>query len=270
MIQRSEALVLRVSPFSGTSHVVTWFTKSHGRIATVIKGASRPKSRFLGQYDLFYTCELLFYARSRNGVHIAKECAPLAVRIQLRSDWRATAAASYVCDLILRLTMEGDARPGLYKLAESALDFMCAHGSSAALLLWYELKLLGALGVGPQLDACPVCGRRVEERDSGSALLHRRMFFSHRSGGVLCSNCESGSHRDTSVSLSPDVLKVLQLWEAAGNFLQVRHITCTPGQLLEFRRILGIFGDYHLHIAPASRRIALDMNMAGRPGAGGG
>ena len=44
MIARTEGLVLRIMPFSRTSQVVAWFTPDCGRMATLVKGAQRPKS----------------------------------------------------------------------------------------------------------------------------------------------------------------------------------------------------------------------------------
>jgi len=73
MILKSPAIVLRFNPFANTSRVVVWLTRDHGKLATLVKGAQRPKSPFLGQFDLFYTCELLFYARAdRQRAHIAR------------------------------------------------------------------------------------------------------------------------------------------------------------------------------------------------------
>ena len=51
---KSEAICLDIRPWSRTSHVVEWLTP-HGKIRTLVKGAVRPKSAFLGQYDLNYT-----------------------------------------------------------------------------------------------------------------------------------------------------------------------------------------------------------------------
>ena len=80
MIAKTEAIVLRIFLFSRTSHIVAWLAEDGTRLTTSIKGAVRPKSAFLGQYDLFYTCELLYYEREHAGVHVARECSPLAPR----------------------------------------------------------------------------------------------------------------------------------------------------------------------------------------------
>ena len=80
MILKDEAIALRMHPFGNTSRIVVWLTQTHGKLATLVKGSQRDRSGFLGQYDLFYTCEILFYAREQRNLHVLKECAPLDVR----------------------------------------------------------------------------------------------------------------------------------------------------------------------------------------------
>ncbi|MFN2352493.1 MAG: DNA repair protein RecO, partial [Kiritimatiellia bacterium] len=84
MIVRTKALVLRVVSFSETSQVVTWLTPGLGKLTTLIKGALRRGSPFQGQYDLFYTSELIYYERRQSEIHVAGECAVLKHRPQLR------------------------------------------------------------------------------------------------------------------------------------------------------------------------------------------
>ncbi|MFU8781421.1 MAG: DNA repair protein RecO, partial [Kiritimatiellia bacterium] len=97
MIAKTEAIPIRISAFGGTSQIVTWLTADHGKISTTIKGAQRPKRVGGGQYDLGYLCELLFYEREINGLHIFKDCMALKSRICLRGCWRETAIVSYLC-----------------------------------------------------------------------------------------------------------------------------------------------------------------------------
>ena len=72
-IIKTQGIVLTVHPWSRTSHIVTWLTPDHGPVTTLVKGAVRPKSAFLGQYDLFYTCDLLYYARATADLHALRE-----------------------------------------------------------------------------------------------------------------------------------------------------------------------------------------------------
>ncbi len=110
--------------------MVTWLTPEQGKVTTMIKGSQRPKSRFLGQYDLFYTCELIYHAHKERSVQIARECCPLNMRLRFRQDWKAMATASYFCDIITRISPPDAHHPGLFELLETHLDELQQYGTS--------------------------------------------------------------------------------------------------------------------------------------------
>ena len=149
-IVKTRGIVLSIRPWSRTSHVVTWLTP-HGTVATLVKGAVRPKSAFLGQYDLFYLCDLLYYARASGDLHALREASPVELREHLRGDWRATALAGYAADLVRDF-----APPG----SESAVwfDFLDAFLAPApdvphlTRLIRLEMGLLELAGLAPDFS----------------------------------------------------------------------------------------------------------------------
>ena len=159
-VVRTEATVLRIHPFSRTSHVVVWLTREGRRIATSVKGAARPASPFLGQYDLYYGCELLYYERARDGIHVAKECDALRRRDALRTNWRAEHCASWFAALANLVSDAGVPFPGVYRLLEETLDVLAALPGppSPALFARYEAKLLAEAGLRPNFGAAPAAG----------------------------------------------------------------------------------------------------------------
>lgn len=254
MIARDRAIVLRYAPFSNTSRLVTWLTEHHGRVVTSIKGSQRPKSFFLGQYDLFYTCELLFYERETQQVHAAKECSPLATRDWLRADWRAAASASYGADLLARCTPLDTPLPGAFALMERFLDALQKPPSDAALLLWFELRLLDFMGLRPRLDQCMDCGRPLPEPGRFALLVPGR-------GGMVCKPC-AGARGEPGRPVTPGVLAILLAWQQADRMEPVWRTRCAPAQLGEMAGLLGNFIEHHLDLQPASRVIALDLLRA--------
>jgi DNA repair protein RecO (recombination protein O) len=252
MIAKTDALVLRVAGFSSTSHVVTWLTPAHGKLATVVKGARRPKSLFLGQYDLFYTCELVFYTRDRNNLHIAKECAPVVTRHPLRTNWLAASYASYVCDIVSAVSPEGCPQQALYELTVSALDFLCVGTARPQFLLWFELRLLKTLGFAPQLSKCPACGKNSSLDSCG------KRIFSHIRGGILCHKC-SATSGNGGVTVAPDTAAMLKRWKNSDSPRVSQNTTCKEDQLSALTTLLGMFLNYHLDIMPASRAVAMEM-----------
>jgi len=221
-----------------------------------VKGAHRPKSAFLGQYDLFYTCELLFYARDRGGLHIIRECAPIEVRRPLRSDWRAAACASYACDIIRRTVHGGTPAAGFYGVAGRTLDALCRVGASVPLLFWFELQMVRELGLAPRLRSCAGCGGPLDEGAS--------WVFSPDRGGMVCGKCSgSGRHVMYVPHRAAALLRTCQDLTSAGAAAQLR---APPNQLLVLRQVLGVFLTFHLEGLPSSRKIAMDLAFSASVG----
>jgi DNA repair protein RecO len=256
MIEKTEAIVLRVTPYSKTSHIVTWLTPKRGRLVTIVKGANRPKSAFLGQYDLFYTCELLYYARESGGMHIARECAPLLVRERLRIDWRATASAAYICDLISMTTYKGGHEPQLYELATVSLNFLCEHPLKPQFLSWFELHMAETLGLAPQFAKCVICDGLLPNL--------KALLFSAAKGGIVCPGCAETA--TPSIKVSPDTIAMLRRWQTADSPRLAQNTKCTANQIASAGSIMGIFLRYHLEMEyiPASRKMASDMATLGK------
>lgn len=250
MIIKTTGLVLRLDPFSKTSQIITWLTPDHGRTVTLAKGAKRSKSNLVGQYDCFYTCELLFYQSRHSALHILKECAPLAPREAFRADWRASFTASYLCDLLNRLTPAGSACTALYEWTEQTLDFLAHQGASENVMNWAELKLLGLLGMAPKLSGCLACATRNWPEESPP-------LFSVPRGGLLCQTCKRAQDSLT-LSLPHDVLAMLKGWEATPTPLMAKRTLCTHRQAQTASRVLGSFIHYHLE-SSRSRDIAAEL-----------
>lgn len=255
---RSDGIVLRRSLFSETSCVVHWLTPDHGRMATLIKGAFRPRAGFQGQFDSFCTSEVLFYHRAHGDVHIVREVTALKPRSAFRRDWRATACASYLTDLVARASPPEAPHPEAYYLLDALLDDLALHGSSASLVFWAELKLLHALGLAPRLTRCISCHRELSPQDRG-------VRFPSSRGGLLCGPCGSAT-ASGEATLAPDVLAALASWQRCASPNGARRTRCSIRQTDQIEAMLGAFLLYHLDMALPGRRICFDL-LARKPGA---
>ncbi len=85
MEHSTPAILLRKTPWSETSLIVTWLTSAHGTIRTVARGARGPRSTFAGKLDLFYRTEISF-AHSRKGdLHTLREVSVISAFDALKS-----------------------------------------------------------------------------------------------------------------------------------------------------------------------------------------
>lgn len=223
---KTEAICLDVRPWSKTSHVVSWLTPS-GKIATVVKGAMRPKSQFLGQYDLNYTCEIVYYARQRGETRALRECSPLKMREGLRGDFRALAVAGYFCGLVREYAPSGPECQEWFDALGGALDGICRDSGGRASVggvVEFELSVLGMLGLKPDLEA-----------EAGAFALRG----------------------ERSIPVSNEVAAYLRNPAAAdGN----------PQIALDAARAIGVFYRFHLDSAPEVRRFVLGMVSKNKEG----
>lgn len=149
MDERAHGVVLRLRPLTESSLVVHWLTPEHGRIATVAKGARRPRSPFLGKLDLLVAAEISF-ARSRHSeLHTLREVMVTGRRDWPGTDLHALGIASYAVAAIEQTTETDTPIPEIHGLFVDLLDYLSAHRPGARAVFAFELKLLACLGLEP-------------------------------------------------------------------------------------------------------------------------
>jgi DNA repair protein RecO (recombination protein O) len=142
-------IILQTRSFTETSLIVHWLTPAFGRIATLARGARRPKSPFLGKLDLFYEAAFSF-SRSRTGdLHALREVGLRTMHVELRSDISKLRQAAYVVALTREATESETPLPAVFALVQAFLKTLCAQPASRRLIFSFELKLLRELGLEP-------------------------------------------------------------------------------------------------------------------------
>lgn len=149
-METTPAILLRKTKLTETSLIVTWFSEAHGRIKTVAKGARQPKSRFAGQLDLFFECEIQFARSRRSELHILREVMLRDAREGLRLDYPRVALGSYFVELIELVTEPEHPAPELFELLQRAFAFLNANPASLRALLHFENELTRLLGIQGQ------------------------------------------------------------------------------------------------------------------------
>src|SRR5579862_6329975 len=104
MIESGIGLILRTRPLTDTSLIVHWLTPDFGRLATVAKGARRPKSPFAGKLDLFYAADFSFQRSRRSELHTLREVVLKETHASLRKELDSVQQASYATALIEHAT----------------------------------------------------------------------------------------------------------------------------------------------------------------------
>ncbi len=153
MIASTSGFILRTRPLTDTSLIVHWLTADLGRVATVARGARRPKSPFAGKLDLFYLCDLSFSRSRSSELHTLREVSLRETHAALRRNLSALQQAAYAVAWLEQTTETETPLPGLYRLFGDWLQHVAAAPPAPHLIFGLELKFLHELGLGPDLAA---------------------------------------------------------------------------------------------------------------------
>ncbi len=240
MIIRATAIPLAYYPYSSTSRIVHWLTRHHGKVSTLLKGALRPKSPFLGEYELFSTSELLYFSKRPHALHTAKECALLHPRNTFRTDWRAMQAASHISALFNQTTPAEAPHPGLFEFFEELLELAETYGRFPPFLHWAELQFCAHHGHAPSLESCTLCNATEP------------FVFSAAAGGVICTSCAK-KEKLPFLECPPDVLAILRAWQKADHPQIAVKTRLSEKQQRRLTVITGAFLQHHFNMPPESR-----------------
>jgi DNA repair protein RecO (recombination protein O) len=147
-LEDERAFVLHTYPFRDTSIIVEAFTRRHGRIGLVAKGAKRPKSPLRPALLAFQPLVLAWTGRGELGTLTRAESLGAAHALA----GVAMMCAYYLNELVLKLLQRGDPHEGLFDRYEEALRSLSAGEPTEAVLRRFELALLREIGYAVELQ----------------------------------------------------------------------------------------------------------------------
>jgi DNA repair protein RecO (recombination protein O) len=153
------AFVLHRHAWKETSLLLDVFTRTHGRIAVVAKGAKRPHSALRSTLVNFQPLAVSYSGKGE-------------VKTLSRAEWvggsaplvgTALLGAFYFNELLMRLLAREDAHAALFDAyLQALLALQQQPGSIEQTLRGFELALLTETGLMPPLDQLAASGERLE------------------------------------------------------------------------------------------------------------
>ncbi|MGY8524027.1 DNA repair protein RecO [Paracidovorax citrulli] len=157
-VSAQPGFVLHAWPYRETSLIVDVFTRDHGRVALVAKGAKRPHSALRAVLQHFLPISLSWSGRGE-------------VRTLTKAEWvggmpplagDALLSGFYLNELLLRFCPRDDAHDALFRHYMATLTRL-AHGEPAASVLRsFERILLQETGFAVAFDRCAGSGDPVQ------------------------------------------------------------------------------------------------------------
>jgi len=182
---KTEAIVLRSIRYGEADRILHLYSKTHGRLGAIAKGARKPRSRFGGRLEPFFRLDLMLH-EGRGDLMTVTGVTTVDGYPRLRSCGPALTAGARACDAMLRLLDSAEANLPAYNLLCRYLalldDPRQPRAAGLEVALSFRLKLAMVAGFAPELASCARCG----EAEHLAA-------FSGAAGGVVCGGCEAGA-----------------------------------------------------------------------------
>jgi DNA repair protein RecO (recombination protein O) len=187
-INNESGFILHTYPFKETSVVAEVFTRGHGRMALIARGARRPASALRGLMQPFTPLLLSWFGKSDlKTLHAAEWQGGL-----IAPQGRALMCGFYLNELLLRLLARGDAHELLYDRYVDTLDQLAGEGGTTdyeratfyeQILRRFEKNLLSEIGYGATFDV---------EADSGAPIQAGLRYVFQPERGALRSTGQPG------------------------------------------------------------------------------
>lgn len=231
-LYRCEAIVLGRMDFGEADRILTLYSRQHGKLRVIAKGARRPLSR-LGPHLEYFCRSQIMLARGRD-LDVVTGAETDDAHLAIRDDLDAFGNASHMVEILNRLTEDRQQHVAVFELLARSLRLLAEGVDPFHVTRHYELVLLGLLGFRPELYQCIECQARLEPAPHP---------FVVAQGGFVCELCrgKAPGARDVSV----DAQKYLRALDRGGLGATVRLQVSPPlRHELEY-----LFSDYVRHIA---------------------
>lgn len=171
-IQDEPAFVLHSYPYRETSLLLEVFSRQHGRLPIMARGARRPRSALRGLLMAFQPLTLSWFGKGE-------------VRTLHAAEWQggqpclqgqALMCGFYLNELLLNLLVRDDAHEQLFDAYREALQRLAHEQDHAATLRSFERRLLQELGYALTLD---------REAGGGAPLEAEVVYRYHAERGAL-------------------------------------------------------------------------------------
>ena len=191
-------------PLGEADRVVTIFTPDLGKVRAVARGVRRTKSRLSGHLEpLTYVAASVSHGRT---LDVITEAHTVRSFRGLREDLALMSQAVYLAELADAFLAEREAGHDLFALLTDCLDALESLAEPSRLLPWFEVRMLGLTGFGPELHECVECRLTLGPGD---------YLYSSDLGGVVCDGCRPASGGPV-LPLSVGANKVLRYYERRG------------------------------------------------------
>lgn len=200
---KTEALVLKSIPFKETSNIVRLYTKKHGKVSIIAKGARRLKSPFRGYLEPLSYVEVIYYHKPTREIQTLSKIEFIQTFFQNSTEITDTAYAMAVMECIDKFIHGHQKDERIFLLMVNVMKFMDSNRDFIKeAFIYFLLKISATLGYKTDFSTCSVCKQPLK-----SAL------YEPSTGRIICRRCADFQERV--LLLRDEILDYMRILEKA-------------------------------------------------------
>lgn len=237
----TEAILLSQIDYKEYDKIVTFLTLASGKLSGILRGAKKLHSKHVGMTEPFSYVRVLYKQTKGSDLVQIQKVELLDGYMNIRQNYQKILFASYFTELVYSAVIPEEESTKIFSIFKTALHSLDEAKNLHIAKLIFEIKLLQALSIFPNLDHCS-CGRAVIIREKNRLpRLHQsgRYQLDPSTGMVCCPNCLLPKVR----TIAPGT--ILSLYHL--HHSELPHLSIAPQSLKELHDAFLAYFRYHFN-----------------------
>jgi hypothetical protein len=147
LLVKTEAILLKGTNYRETSKIITFYTRSHGKIRGIAKGVRSTKTKWGGALQSMAYLNLFFYFKENKDLFLVSNAEHITSFHSIYNDYEKMQAGYGIIELVNRTTADNQQNEDIFNLLKNSLELLeNATKNYVNVLLYFEFKLCSLLG----------------------------------------------------------------------------------------------------------------------------
>lgn len=183
----SEAIVLQSYPLGEADRIVSFLSRTMGRVRGVAKGARKTKSRFGSTLERLSHIHIWFFEKETSELVRISQCEVIESFLDAFGDYPSSVALALFSEITESVLPDREASDANFRLLLLSTQMVKRTRRPELPLAYFVLWTVKLGGWLPALDACAHCGRKLDVSEPA--------YFSPYASGLACGKCRKPGRR---------------------------------------------------------------------------
>lgn len=237
----TDAILLRKIEYGDHDFIISFLSRSRGKISVIAKNAKQSVKRFNGALDLFSLNQIqcTFPKKKKDALIILSRAELEDGFGHIREDVFKTAYAGFWAELIHSWLEEEKPSLSLYNLLKRSLELLNSGDVDKHVLnLLFQIRFISMSGFAPNIENCDGCQTSIDQ------IAQDRIRFDFKEGRIKCRQC-AGQDTRYGMGVSKGTLKQL-FWINNNDVDRAERMRFSGFALKEGSMLLEAFIPFHL------------------------